>query len=251
MSSDRARFPLLFALIAIGLFATVSLEAHHAWSTYHWKRSANPFTVMLGNNLTTPEWQGLLNVVASDWSQSLVLDAALTAGGTRPRNCKPSRGRVEVCNARYGFNGWLGLAQIWLSGGHIVQGTAKVNDSYFDTNTYDQETAKRHVLCQEIGHTFGLDHQTTASCMNDSGGSLFDPAAVDPDSHDYEQLEAIYAHLDGASPELATLTEGTGENGETAGDDAIPTDVRRRRIREFSEVLPNGLERITFIFWAP
>jgi hypothetical protein len=62
-----------------------------------------------------------------------------------------------------GNTGWLGVATIWLQSGttHIVQGTVKNNDYYFGNSSYQyNNTAEmQHVICQEIGHTFGLDHQ--------------------------------------------------------------------------------------------
>jgi len=66
---------------------------------------------------------------------------------------------VEVCNAAYGTNGWLGVAQIWVSRRHIVQGTTKVNDTYFSTGKYNTPAWRQMVMCQEVGHTFGLVHQ--------------------------------------------------------------------------------------------
>src|SRR5688572_31754287 len=53
--------------------------------------------------------------------------------------CRPTAGRIEVCNAAYGNNGWLGIAQIWISGAHITQGTTKLNDTYFNTDTYNTD----------------------------------------------------------------------------------------------------------------
>ena len=91
-----------------------------------------------------------------------MMDTTVVAGGTRPKNCRPTTGRVEVCNAAYGNTGWLGVAQIWITGGtHITQGTVKNNDYYFGNSTYQyNNTAEmQHVICQEVGHTFGLAHQ--------------------------------------------------------------------------------------------
>ena len=76
--------------------------------------------------------------------------------GTR-KGCKAVPGQMRVCNAAYGNNGWLGLAQIWLDGnGHIVQGVAKMNDSY--SSVWTDPAEKNHVFCQEVGHVLGLDH---------------------------------------------------------------------------------------------
>ena len=67
-----------------------------------------------------------------------VLDTTLVTGSNpRPKNCKPVSGRVEVCNASYGNTGWLGIAQIWVNGGHITQGVTKLDDYYFNTVPYN------------------------------------------------------------------------------------------------------------------
>jgi hypothetical protein len=197
------------AISALGfaVFGATPALASHSWGNYHWARTANPFTLKLGDNVSGV-WDTYLNQVSADWSQSTVLDTTIVAGGTRPKPCKATSGRVEVCNARYGNNGWLGIAQIWVSGGHIVQGVAKVNDYYFGLSAYNSASARRHVLCQEVGHTLGLDHQYAVSCMNDEGG-LSDPAYVDPNQHDYDQLGTIYAHTDSTT----TVSSAQARNG--------------------------------------
>jgi hypothetical protein len=138
-----------------------------------------------------------------------VLDTTIVAGKTKRSNYRPTSGRVEVCNYRYGSNGWLGLAQIWISGSHIVQGTTKVNDTYFNRARYNTPAWRNLVMCQEVGHTLGLDHQDEAhsntnlgTCMdytNDPSGTLGTNGTLSnehPNAHDYEELEAIYAHTD-------------------------------------------------------
>lgn len=104
---------------------------------------------------------GLRPVGASaDWSKSTVLNTTVVAGSTNPKNCKGVSGRVEVCNSTYGNNGWLGIASISVTGGtHITQGTVKLNDTYFNTARYNTPAWRNLVTCQEVGHTFGLDHQ--------------------------------------------------------------------------------------------
>jgi hypothetical protein len=205
----------------------------------------------------TPAWDGYLGSVSADWSASSVLDTVIESGaddnGTR-KQCKAVRGKDHACNAAYGFNGWLGLATIWISGSHIVQGTAKVNDSYFDTSTYNNSNAKRHVLCQEVGHTFGLGHQTGVSCMDDRNG-LFDLAYVSPNAHDYEQLETIYtSHADSSS----TVAQATGALAPKAGNhdeeewgDPVPGhEDKHGRPTLFKKNLPNGQIKYTWVFWA-
>lgn len=209
-----------FAVMALVAVAVV-VSANHAWGTYHWARTANPFTLKLGDNVTST-WDGHLVAASGDWNNSSTspLKTAIVSGGTDGRRCRATLGRVEVCNAKYGNNGWLGLASIWASGDHITKGTAKMNDTYFNTATYNTPAWKRFVVCQEIAHTFGLDHQdegfnnpNLGSCMDytsDPDGTLANPdqlSNVHPNAHDFEQLATIYAHLDGFTT-LSALKSG-------------------------------------------
>lgn len=220
------------ALAAAGIlaFAAGPARATHSWGSYHWARTANPFTLKLGDNVSGA-WDGHLSTSSTDWTKATIMDTTIVAGGTNPRQCRPMSGRVEVCNAKYGFNGWLGLAQIWISGSHIVQGVAKMNDSYFNTSSYNDPNARLHVMCQEVGHTFGLNHQPAGSdsCMNDRD-RLFDPAAAHPNQHDYDQLGTIYAHTDSTS---------------TVQSAAAPADEPAVKV-----TFEGQFRVVTFIFWA-
>ena len=101
----------------IGLLATVGTAfAFHSWGPYHWARQSNPFTLKLGDNVSSA-WDSVLRTASDDWTVSIVLDTTVVAGLSSRRSCKPTNGRVEVCNAKYGNNGWLGIAQIWVTGG--------------------------------------------------------------------------------------------------------------------------------------
>ncbi|MCA1553742.1 MAG: hypothetical protein LC737_05135, partial [Chloroflexi bacterium] len=121
---------LVVAVIAAAVLGIVvfpsDASASHSWNGYHWARTSNPFTIKLGDNLSG-QWKSDLGTVSSDWSKSTVLDTVVVAGLANPKNCRPTSGRVEVCNSSYGNTGWLGVAQIWLSSGHIAQGTVKNN----------------------------------------------------------------------------------------------------------------------------
>lgn len=184
-------------------FATVTqASANHSWGGYHWARTANPFTLKLGDNMSA-SWDQYLATASLDWSQSSVLDTTIVPGKTYPRTCRATKGQIEVCNAKYGKNGWLGLAQIWVSGLHITQGTAKMNDTYFNTQTYNTPVWKRLVICQEVAHGFGLDHQdenfdnaNLGTCMDYTSDPDGPPSNEHPNQHDYDMLEEIYAHLD-------------------------------------------------------
>src|SRR5262245_19929391 len=108
------------SLIAVVALSAVS-SASHSWGNYHWARTSNPFTLKLGDNLNAT-WDPILVTSSTDWSQSNVLKTTIVPSGKNPRTCRPTVGRVEVCNASYGNTGWLGVAQIWVSGSHITQG---------------------------------------------------------------------------------------------------------------------------------
>src|SRR3989344_796818 len=144
-------------LVIVGLGVSVA-NADHSWGGYHWARTANPFTLELGDNVSS-SWDGYLSTTASDWSTSSVVDTTVKTGKTKARLCKATNGRVEVCSERYGSTGWLGVAQIWVSGSHITKGAVKMNDTYFNTATYNTPAWRNMVMCQEVGHTLGLDHQ--------------------------------------------------------------------------------------------
>ncbi|MEP6637529.1 MAG: hypothetical protein ABJB97_12450, partial [Acidobacteriota bacterium] len=155
--SSRRR--ILLGTLVFSLFTTFAAVSYasHSWGGYHWARTANPFTLRVGNNVTST-WTIPFNTALADWSNSSVMNLTEIAG-TGGRNCRMTAGTVQVCNRTYGNNGWLGLASINITGGtHITQGSAKMNDTYFNTATYNNQNEKLHVMCQEIGHTFGLDH---------------------------------------------------------------------------------------------
>lgn len=202
-------------VICLGLLVMSgsAARANHSWGGYHWARTSNPFNLMLADNVTA-DWDLILATTIGDWSVSEVLDLTRVDGINNPKRCKPTAGRVEVCNSAYGKNGWLGIAQIWTNGLHIVQGVTKVNDSYMSKAPYNTLAWKNLVMCQEVGHTLGLDHQDEnfsntplGTCMDYSN----DPEPnQQPNLHDYEELALIYAHLDSISTLGQGLPSGRG-----------------------------------------
>jgi len=204
----RRNLAIAVVCLAVLVLLPAVSSASHQWGNYHWARTANPFTVKLGDNLSS-NWDPYLATTSSDWSASSVLNTTIVSGSTRPRQCRATLGRVEVCNTKYGNNGWLGIASIWANGDHITQGTVKLNDTYFNTSTYNTPAWRNLVTCQEVGHTFGLDHQDEnfnnpplGTCMDYTS----DPTPNQhPNAHDYDELEAIYAHLDSTNTAFSTL----------------------------------------------
>lgn len=202
------------ALVTLTVLAGIpnSVSAIHSWGNYHWARQSNPFTLKLSRNLSS-SWQPYLTTASSDWSQSSALDTVVVAGTKSPKTCKPTLGQAEICNASYGRNGWLGLAQIWISGSHITQGAVKLNDTYMSRAPYNTVAEKNHVMCQEVGHIFGLGHQDESgadlgTCMDYSSSTN----SQHPNAHDYEQLELIYSHLDSTTTIGALTTSNATQD---------------------------------------
>ncbi len=251
MHSSRIRSWIIGLVVAIAVLSVATaVYATHAWGPYHWARTANPFTIKLGDNVSSA-WDSYLATASADWSASSVLDTTVVAGASKG-NCRPTKGRVEVCSKTYGYNGWLGLAQIWIdANNHITQGVTKMNDTYFNTSTYNTPAWKQFVVCQEVGHTFGLTHQdenfnntNLGSCMdytNDPDGTLSGQLSnLHPNQHDYDELVLIYSHLDSYTSLSALLPGGTGKGGLAAG---VSPSVNVRD-------LGNGEKVVTFIYWT-
>ncbi|MXP40813.1 hypothetical protein GRI75_04025 [Altererythrobacter soli] len=276
------RFAARACLSAVGaaslaVLAVFPATANHSWSTYHWSRTG-PLSIRLGDNVGTA-WDAHLQAAAVDWSRAAALDTVVASGGKDPVACAPTYGRVEVCNASYGATGWLGLGQVWSSGGHVVQGTAKLNDTYFSQVAYNTPAWRRSVMCQEIGHTLGLDHQDVdmsnrnlGSCMDYSrdpsgtkgtNGTLNNERA---NQHDLDQLALIYNHLDSTqltstkptsntstaraprAPAAAPPSRGIGHVRSEWGR-SVATD-RRGRPRVFVRDLGGDTQVTTFVIWA-
>ncbi|HXG75233.1 MAG TPA: hypothetical protein VNJ53_01555 [Gaiellaceae bacterium] len=258
------RKALTLTALAVAAVAIVGTAlANHSWGSYHWTRTSSEVTLAVGDNVSS-SWDSYLNGAIADWNPSTVVELSKVSGGTSPSSCQPTAGRIEACNAAYGNTGWLGIAQIWVSGGHITQATTKVNDTYFATATYNTPAWRALVMCQELAHDFGLDHQdenfsnaNLGSCMdytNDpdggaGGASSSDPSNEHPNAHDFEQLLAIYSHTDGSGGGGKPCR---GKKCPNAHENAPPlAQASRANGSVYVDDLPNGGRRVTHVFWTP
>lgn len=198
------KFMVQLSVLFAATIMSTTTYADHSWGKYKWKPTSIPFNLDLGDNLNST-WDGHLLSASTDWSVSTVLDTNVTLGSTTsdPVSCNPTLGNVQVCNTEYGNNGWLGIAQIYTRGPSIIAAVAKFNDTYFNTANYNTAAWRQLVMCQEVGHTFGLGHQDEAfdnvnlgTCMDytdDPDGSIDGEMTNEhPNQHDYDQLEIIY-----------------------------------------------------------
>ena len=267
---------LILSLLGVFLVAG-TVSASHAWSKYHWDIStdqsiASPLE--LGDNLTTTAWNNSLGGASSDWNASVLKNQVVAGAGNT--NCGPTYGAVEICNGEDGTNGWLGLASIWVTrgrSGHIVQGVVKVNDTYFDTPQYDSKAWRNYVVCQEVGHTFGLGHQDESfsntnlgTCMDytsDPDGTVNNQLDNQhPNQHDYDMMTEMYAHLNSTDSEDPKKGKGGGNekkpkkagpnidlNNPSEWGRAIKQDAQGKNSL-FERDLGNGQLLITHVFWV-
>lgn len=242
-------------------------QATHAWGSYHWARATPQVTLVLGDNLTTAEWKAMLANSSSDWNSPGLVGATFTpvltaiVAGQGKRNCSMLIGTTQVCNAKYGSNGWLGLASINISGVHITQGSAKMNDTYFDTATYNNPNEKRHVMCQEVAHTFGLAHQSENgssqnSCMDyfsNTGVNATNTASTRPNLHDFDQLNIIYTHIDSTTTVAATtITAAVGVDitHDSASWGQLMSQSKNGRSSTYERHNADGSTTLTHVYWT-
>ncbi len=190
------------AAIAVAAASALPAQANHSWGGYHWARAGGAATPPLVSSLTS-DWTGNLTTAKNDWNQSPYVESR-----TR-RRCAMTTGQVHVCNYTYGNNGWVGLASINLSGGtHISQGSVKLNDTY---ESGSPAAERQGVMCQEVGHTYGLDHQDE-DFNNPNLGTCMDytndwSTNQHPNQHDYDELALIYNHTDAAATKASNVTK--------------------------------------------
>jgi hypothetical protein len=184
MTLRRARLLWSFVLlVAVALGAIGTAWANHRWGC--WKYAdyqINFYNGCSGSYATYVQEEGISD--SNSWHNytDVSLSPSGQAGTTDHLNC---------FNGSYGFNGWLGIAEIRQYSGCIIrEGRSRFNQSYLDNAAYGYSTTnKKHVICQEIGHLFGLNHQKgqAQSCMNDR--ILYVP---NPNQHDQDLVNSIY-----------------------------------------------------------
>ena len=272
------RFMTAALIIGAGLILSVTyggavVSADNAWGNFHWARTRHSFDVTVVNS-TTEDWDQFVTAAVADWSQSAVLNLVEDAGGSTSkkirRRCKAPTGMIRICNLAYGNNGWLGLAGISIDAdGHIASGYTKLNDTYFSSGLYNTPDWKQSVTCQELGHDVGLEHQdedfdntSLLSCMD-----YQDPPFAWANTHDFDQLELIYGHLDsydsyagasgdgesGGSGCNAPKGKGCNKAGVGQGNSRSEWGIslgRRGAHEAFIRIDADGIRHLTFVTWV-
>lgn len=213
----------IIAVAVLLIVAAVPVFANHAWGTYHWKRTTAQVSPPVYMNITSA-WTPYADRVMQDWNKSIYIESPWSYDAlSSRRRCSSATGAIEVCNDTYGQTGWLGIAGISLSGGHIIKGYTKLNDTYYNTAKYNTPAWRRLVFCQEVGHDYGLGHTdetfgnyNDGTCMDytnaPAGGIVngfnYGPSNEYPNQHDYDQLAAIYSHTHSTLPFDAIVEDG-------------------------------------------
>lgn len=198
--------------LAAGPAAAVTTSS---WNGYRWARTGT-LAIKTVSRLS-PSWQSYFAPALRGWSAATQIDL-VGATGTVNSACNPVFATIQVCNGNYGGNGWLGYANVWLSGGFIVQATVRLNDNYFATDRYNTRAFRVSTLCQELGHTIGLAHNNairsddnTGSCMDYSndpdGGAAYGKSNLAPGEVDFDGLDKIYKKKDKTQLSQTKLTK--------------------------------------------
>ena len=173
----------VFLVLAVAFGTAGTAWANHRW--YCWKYADAEINFYNG---CTGSYSSYANEEALTDSNSW---HNYTEVNLNPVGQQGTTDHLNCFNGSYGFNGWLGIAEILTySGCTVQQGRSRFNQSYLDNPAYGYSTTnKKHVVCQEIGHLFGLSHQKgmAQSCMNDK--ILYVP---NPNSHDQSMIASIY-----------------------------------------------------------
>ena len=277
------RHRVLSLSFAVAVLVTVPLFASHGWSNYHWPRSTAEASIPIYRSLTTTtyaNWPDHLqkstfgdpnnpnSYTRRGWNDSSVLALTIYSSytdSTTRYNCSPPSQAIRVCNYPYGSTGWAGLAQVWPdSNGHITKANTKVNDTYFGSGSY--VTWQRHVMCQEVGHDFGLGHTSENgtsqnTCMDYyRNTSNSDWQSTGPNQHDFDQLKTQHhaSTLPGAGD---LFMEGLRAGGPFADSDLnapwqwgtpIEWSPDGQPVTYLLDPTPTpGDEMITYVTWSP
>lgn len=153
----KITFGVLIGLVL--LIANVKVAYLHQWSNYHWDKTGTH--IVIQNYIYGSQTQAAENARLDGWNKIGILYNYSVNVHTD----------VSVFGGNWGATGWWGLASLedmdwgWHCFGwcHIAHAHARFNEYYGGTQADVQG-----VFCQEIGHTWGLDHSDTGDCMGKS-----------------------------------------------------------------------------------
>ncbi|MGH7410905.1 MAG: hypothetical protein ACREJ6_07605 [Candidatus Methylomirabilis sp.] len=167
------------SVVVVALLAlNIRLAFAHQWWAWHFH---SPINILVS------PWNSHFQqhiAAAADWD-SHVSDLKLRVNFKQHTD-------VSMLDGNYGATGWWGLASIegytydwwhWWCWCLITHAHATFNN-YYGGSAADIQG----VQCQEVGHTFGLDHSNTGDCM---GKGYFNNINV-TGPHNWADINAMY-----------------------------------------------------------
>ncbi|MGI9039028.1 MAG: hypothetical protein ACR2GQ_09210 [Gemmatimonadota bacterium] len=148
----------------------------HDWGNWHWDQSN--FEVYL---FGTHQNEAIRSI--NIWNSET--DVRMTSTS--------SHGDMSVWGGNFGDTGWSGLASIEKTGWdwhcwancRIAHGHARYNSYFGSGNSWFAQG----VFCQEVGHLFGLGHNSRGGCM---GLTYYDDHTNRPSAHDIADVNRKY-----------------------------------------------------------
>lgn len=161
------------ARLAVSNWETAS--GAHDWGRWHWDKSH--LEIYLFGSHKNEAIQAI-----NDWNN--LTDLRLTST-TRHKD-------MSVWGADFGDTGWGGLATIEDNGWdwhcwancRVTHGHARFNSYYTNSSWW-----ARGIFCQEVGHIFGLGHNSRGGCM---GLTYYANQTNRPSSHDVADVNNKY-----------------------------------------------------------
>lgn len=151
--------------------------------------------IQADRNVRLRNTSSLATAAVNEWNGSTILNISSVSSGEETYSFAANSGNT----------GWGGLASITnYSGCTILRATAQLN-TYYSWST----NGARGVFCQEIGHTFGLDHSNDGGCMG--GGYWYDISThYFLVSHNVNDIGSMYANRVSTNPTFPTVGPEAG-----------------------------------------
>jgi len=120
-----------------------------------WETNNGKLELVVENALDD-HWTPYLNEYVTKWDNGKPDSLSLTISRVMvDKACKPSFGKLKVCNGDYGKTTWEGLNLSLVQEGFIRWSTSRMNDYFLSSGS---EATKLYTMCHELGHGFGLSH---------------------------------------------------------------------------------------------